>query len=121
VYIRCITIGAIALALAGCRPEFDNTTQYMMEAQQALANGDQNAAIEKYTAAIESSSDPTAYFERARLYADLGRLEEATADCNKAKELGYKAADVDWLSKQIQRPEAQRFRGPQALPPSHNK
>ena len=120
-------IGAFGLMLAtwGCGgpsgPKLDNSAESFVEAQQALAEGDSARAMELLTASIEARPDAWAYFQRAQLYVAEDNDTAARADCKAGLELDPENANLVWLSGELKKPTASRFKGKFAKPPSESK
>lgn len=69
------------------------------------------------TAAADTSPNGWVYFERARLQLDQGKEQEAAADCQKGLELEPDNSQLKWLTAELKKPAAQRFKGRFANPP----
>ena len=109
------------LFTAGCNrgPKFDETTKLMMAAHEAEVAGDKQLAVDKVSEAIALKSDDFAMlFRRAKLYAELGKDEEAKADLDECEKLDPEHQDLKWIRSELKKPVEQRFG---AAPPSHGK
>jgi hypothetical protein len=114
-----LALGSVLLALSGCgsKPSASRAYNHFVAAATALETGDQDTAFSELTASIETSPTDWAYFERARLNLSKGQESDAVADCQKGLELNPKSPDLLWLSAELKKPAAQRFKGKLAKPP----
>ena len=104
----------------GCgsgKPSASKAYNHFVAASKALETGDKETAFVELSASIEASPTDWAYFQRARLNLDKGQENEAIADCNKGLELNSKSRELLWLSAELKKPAAQRFKGKLATPP----
>ena len=109
-----------AISLAGCRrdsTELRPAEALFIEAQDALAAGDNDLALKKLTESIERQPDEWVYFERARLNAELGNDDPAKADCEAGLALNPENPDLKWLQKELTKSSGGRFKGQNARPP----
>ena len=107
--------------LPGCSDNaLDHSVELRVAADEALANGNTELAIEKFSDALEASPDVSTYYQRGRLYAELGRDAEAESDCALGLELDPNNEELLWLRKQLKLPPQQRFSN-DALPPTYVK
>jgi tetratricopeptide (TPR) repeat protein len=117
-----ILLGATLLLISGCggggAPSASRAYDNFIAAVTALEAGDKDAAFDELSASIEKSPTDWAYFERARIYLERGQEQEAIADCQKGLELNPKYANLVWLSAELKKPVAQRFKGRFANPPT---
>ena len=106
---------------AGCSSGSSTSKGYdhLIAAAQAVSAGDKEAAISELSASIENSPSAWAYFERARILLDKGQEQEAILDCQLGLELDPKDRNLLWLSGELKKPAAQRFKGKLAKPPVH--
>lgn len=116
---------ALCLVVAGCGRSNDPTnqpaTQHFLAAQQALAKGDKQAALQSFTASIDARPSGWAYMGRAKLHLELGDAEAAIADCEAGLGLEPENKDLQWLLGEAKKPAEQRFKGKNAKPPSATK
>jgi len=92
-YMRKMFLSLLAILLAylfaGCLPSFDaKAEEHFYKGIEYRRQGDNNAALEEFTRAIEI--DPKyyfAYYNRALVYHQIGDLESSLANYNKAIEL----------------------------------
>jgi tetratricopeptide (TPR) repeat protein len=107
----------------GCGPQstLDQAGQAFVDAQQAIADGDQQRALELLGKSIESRPDPWAYYQRAKLLMESGQDEPARADIAAGLELQPDNNDLLWLQNQLKKPAANRFRGRDGTPPRATK
>jgi hypothetical protein len=109
------------MQFAGCGGNSSATKGYdhLVAAAQAISAGDKETAVSELTASIEASPSAWAYFERARINLDQGQEQAAVSDCQKGLELDPKDRNLLWLSGELKKPVAQRFKGRLAKPPVH--
>ena len=111
--------------VAGCGdsggPELDDSAHSFIAAQQALARGDTEKAMQQLTASITARPDAWAYYQRAKLYADAGNDRAALADCQAGLQLDPENANLHWLDRELKKTAGQRFKGTNAQPPSAKK
>ena len=116
---------AVLVALAGCgsdeNAQFNEARDLFLEASSALQSGDSAKAIEAFTKCIEVMPSAEAYMERAKLYAEANRQEDAMKDCEAALEFSPENPDVLWLIEELKKPKEKRFQGKTAEPPSRGK
>jgi hypothetical protein len=108
------------LAFFGCgsgKPSGSKGYDHFVAASKALETGDKETAFAELSASIEVCPTDWAYFQRARLNLDKGQENEAVADCNKGLDLNSKSRELLWLSAELKKPAAQRFKGKLATPP----
>jgi Tfp pilus assembly protein PilF len=107
------------LPVTGCGggPSASKAYDHFVAAAKALEAGDKETASTELSASIEKSPTDWAYFERARIYLEKGQEEDALADCQKGLELDPKDSNLLWLSAELKKPAAQRFKGRFAGPP----
>jgi tetratricopeptide (TPR) repeat protein len=105
----------------GGQLKLDDSKSSLIEAQQALSDGDTEKAMELLSASIEAKPNPWAYYQRARLHVDAGDDAAAQADCQAGLELDPEHSDLQWLASELKKPAAQRFKGKNAEPPSASK
>lgn len=114
----------VSVFSAGCSdpgPQLDDSAEYFVEAQQALAEGNTQQALELLDKSIESRPDTWALYQRAKLHADQGNDEQARADCKAGLELNPDHSNLKWLAAELEKPAGQRFKGKNAEPPSRSK
>jgi tetratricopeptide (TPR) repeat protein len=131
VYSLCRTGAPVALAAtvlllltAGCaddKGEIDSSRNHLLDARQALKDGDSAKAIEALNASIASRPNVWAYFELAKLHLEGGDEAAALANCAKALELDPEMADALWFQGELKKPAESRFKGKFKDPPSANK
>jgi tetratricopeptide (TPR) repeat protein len=112
------------LQFSGCgggRPSASKAYNHLVAASKALESGDKETAFAELSATIEASPCDWAYFERARINLEKGQEDDAVADCKKGLELNPKSRDLLWLSAELKKPTAQRFKGKLAKPPGVRK
>ncbi len=115
---------AMLVLFCGCgpgEPKLDAAGNHFVEAQQALAAGDTEKAMEHLDASIAARPDPWAHFQRAKLHADAGDDEAAKQDCEAGLALDEQNSDLLWLQKELKKPARSRFKGRNANPPRASK
>ena len=71
------------ILLVGCggsKSVLDEADQALVDARQAIADGDNETAIALLDQSISLKPDTWSYFERAKLHAEEGNDDEAKAD-----------------------------------------
>jgi tetratricopeptide (TPR) repeat protein len=120
--VRCaiLVLSTTVIPMGGCGGSTSTSDAYdhFIAAANAISAGDKETALSELTATINSSPSAWAYFERARIYLDKGQENEALADCQKGLELDPKDRKLLWLSAELKKPAAQRFKGRFAKPPA---
>ena len=118
-------MAALITLLAGCsgdtEPKVSDAGQHLIEARQAIADGDNAKALTALNASIESEPNVWAYLERAKIHARQGADEEARKDCKAILELAPENRDVAWIEGELKKPVDQRFKGQFASPPSYSR
>lgn len=112
------------ISLAGCSDQnvaLDEADQKLIAADAALADGNDQLAIEELTASIEARPNEWAYYRRAQLYVKTGDHDKALADCEAGLALDAAHADLQWLHGELSKPAARRFKGRRAEPPGKSK
>lgn len=110
----------VAPLLGGCGGTPSEPTRgynHLVAASEAITAGDKEKAMTELTAVIDSSPNGWAYFERARLHLEQGKEAEATADCQAGLALEPDNSQLKWLTAELKKPAAQRFKGRFAKPP----
>ena len=117
----CLLAGNL-LILSGCQGDkLEASTEYWLQAETALENGDKGAAIELLTEAIDAGAGNLAIIKRGKLYAELGKDDLARQDCQTVLASEPDSTDANWLMKELDKSSEQRFQGDTSAPPSHNK
>lgn len=114
----------LSVGITGCNGEeqaISTPNQLLIEAQQLAAEGQNEQAIEKLNASIESSPTIWALRARAKLLAERGDDQAALADCEAALQLAPDDADAAWIKMELGKPVAQRFQGAFRDPPSRRR
>lgn len=123
--LKTPVLAALCLLIAGCgqrnSPEQQPATRHFLAAQEALAKGDKEGAMQSLTASIDAKPSGWAYFERAKLYLDQGNDQAAIADCEAGLALEPENEDLAWLLGEAKKPANERFKGKFAQPPSAKK
>ena len=118
----CLLLCALLLLglSTGCKrtPILDEAAVNLVDARQAIADGDATKAMELLMTSIDARPNTWAYFERAKLHADHGDDEAAKADIEAGLELDPEHSELVWLQKQMKKPKAARFKGKDGQPPS---
>ena len=73
---------SVLLLLSGCgkKPVLDEAATLFVQANEAIEAGETDKAIELLSQSLEERPDPWTYYERGRLYAEVGEDESASAD-----------------------------------------
>ena len=118
-----LVICTALLALSGCGGGQSTSKAYdhFIAASNAITAGDKETAFKELSLSLETSPSPWSYFQRARIYLERGQESEAAADCQKGLELSPKDAKLLWLTGEMKKPAAQRFKGKFANPPGAGK
>lgn len=110
--------------LAGCggkKFELDEADAALVEARNAIADGDTAKAIEFLDVSIAAKPDTWSYFERAKLLAEEGDDDAAKADVAAGLEIEPEHTELLWLQKQLKKSKRSRFKGSSGQPPSVSK
>jgi hypothetical protein len=110
----------VIVALTGCgesKPTLDESSDYFVEAQTAIAAGDTAKALELLGLSIETKPYSFAYFQRARIYVDQGKDAEALADAEAGLAIEPENLDLKWLRDELKKPKPKRFQGKFKNPP----
>lgn len=114
---------SLALCLAGCGgseggpPE---AAQRFLEAKQAMARGDNAAALASLQASIDAEPNAYAYMERIKINAKQGADPAVEEDVQAILKLDPENRDIDWIRAEMKKPAAARFDAA-AKPPSATK
>ena len=116
-------IGLLGLTLGCGSEEKDppNAAQKFIEAQEALARGDNAAALASLQASIESEPNIWAYKERAVINDKQGTDAAVEEDLQAMLKLDPDNVDVAWIRAELKNPAASRFQGAAAKAPSSSK
>src|SRR5687767_5088387 len=99
---RCCFVRLLAavVALVGCGgepgPKVSDAGQHLIEARQAIAEGNTSKALEALDASIASEPNVWAYMERAKINAQQGNDQAVLEDCKALLKLDPKNRDVPW-------------------------
>jgi tetratricopeptide (TPR) repeat protein len=117
--VRWPVFCSILLAFIGCGggPSASKSYDHLVAAATAISAGDKDTALTELSASIEQSPSAWAYFQRARIYLEKGQESDAVADCQKGLEIDPNYRNLLWLSAELKKPAAQRFKGKLAKPP----
>ena len=80
-------------------------------------NGDNQTALKELDASLSLTPDPWAYYQRAKLLADMGEDDRALADCDAGLALDSEHIELKWLQGELKKPAARRFQGRNKEPP----
>jgi len=111
----------VLAALVGCeaeKQELGSATDHFLAAQDALAKGDNEAALKELDASILAGPDSWAYYQRARLLTDKGEVEKALADCAAGLAIDPAHVELKWLQGELNKPADRRFQGRNKEPPA---
>jgi hypothetical protein len=114
----------VLLLLAGCgpsAPKISDANKYLIEARQAIGDGNTAKALEALNASIDSQPNAWAYMERAKINAQQGNDQAALEDCKEIEKLEPHNRDIPWLRGELKKPKEKRFKGQFAIPPSFHK
>ncbi|MBA3482878.1 MAG: hypothetical protein H0T51_13800 [Pirellulales bacterium] len=119
-------MAAFVLSMPGCggpsEAKVSDSGQYLIDARQAIADGNTPKALEALSASIESEPNIWAYMERAKINAKQGGADQTVLDdCKEILKLHPENRDVPWLQGELKKPVEQRFKGRFAIPPSYTK
>ncbi len=114
---------SVLLLLSGCgkKPVLDEAATLFVQANEAIEAGETDKAIELLSQSLEERPDPWTYYERGRLYAEVGEDESASADIEAGLALDEEHSDLLWLQKQLKKPSRSRFKGKSGQPPRASK
>jgi Tfp pilus assembly protein PilF len=98
-----------------------DAAQRFIEAQEAIARGDNTAALASLQASIESEPNVWAYKERAIINAKQGTDAAVEEDLQAILKLDSDNVDVAWIRAELKKPAANRFQGAAAKAPSSSK
>lgn len=101
--IRSAIVVSACVTLFACGGK--SVEEHIAQAQQHIANGDNNAAIIELKSAIQSDpKNPQARFILGSIYMDTNEFASAEKELTRARDLGYSAAEViPLLSQAFQR------------------
>jgi outer membrane protein assembly factor BamD len=119
-----LLLAALVLLEPGCgggRPPMTEANQRFLEAQEFLAKGMTDEAMDSLDASIAANPTVWAYRERANLLAQQGNDKAALEDCRAALAISPDDPDILWLQGEFAKPAAERFVGRFKTPPSANK
>ncbi len=123
--ISAAFVSAFLIAtLTGCGQKDDPVgadVEHFLAAQEALERGDKDTAMTELNASIELRPDGWAYYHRAKLHAEAGQDEQATADCKAGMQLDPDHPELQWLLSEIKKKPDRRFQGRNAEAPTANK
>ena len=112
----------MACVLLGCGgndgPPVSKANRLFLEAEELLAEGKTDQAMEKLTASIDAEPTKWAYIERAKLRAQAGNEQAAIEDCDAALKIIPEDPDLLWLKGEFEKPKDKRFLGRFKAPPS---
>ena len=112
-------------SLAGCggssEPEISDSGMSLVEARQAIDEGDTTKALAALDASIKSEPNSWAYLERGIINARQGADETVLSDCAEVLKLEPANKDVPWLKGELKKPVKGRFKGRFAIRPSFAK
>jgi hypothetical protein len=109
----------ICFVASGCGVNHSTkgASNHLVAASEAIKAGEKDKALAELSASIDASPSAWAYFERARIELDKGQEDEAKADCQKGLAFDPSYPDLKWLSEELSKPPAKRFKGKFAKPP----
>ena len=120
--VRPVSVSWLSVALGisvlgGCssEPELSDGVQHFLAAQDAIARGDNETALQELNISIELEPDGWSYYQRAKIYREMGKDKEAIADCESGLKLDPDHVELKWLLAELRKPEGRRF--PAWFPP----
>jgi len=118
-------MAAFVLSMLGCGGPSEATVsdsgQHLIDARQAIADGNTPKALEALSASIESEPNIWAYMERAKINAKQGADQAVLEDCKELLKLHPENRDDPRLQGELKKPVEQRFKGRFESPPSYRK
>lgn len=112
--------GLLSLLVTGCggeKFEHDDVEKLFIAALDARPN-DKEKCVKLLTQVIEQRPMDAAYFHRAWIYAEQGKIDEAKADVAAGLQLQPENGDLKWLDGELKKPAAKRSFD---MPPSTTK
>lgn len=111
------------LLLAGCGAgdsDVPDAAKHFLDAQAAIATGDNAAALVSLQAAIDADPSTYAYMERIKINGKQGNDAAVEEDVQAILEIDPENRDVAWIRTEMKKPAAARFDA-SAPPPSARK
>ena len=118
--IICLWMFANFCGCSDGREELPEGTESYLQAQDALAAGDTDTALQHLNRSIELEPDVWAYYARAKIYAERDDAA-AIADCEAGLAIDPEHEELKWLRKELKKPQSSRFQGRRAEPPATAK
>ena len=125
--LRCINasvlfVGLLSLVVGcgGSEKAPPNSAQHFIDAQKAIAQGDNAAALASLQASIDADPNVFAYMERIKINGKQGSDAAVEEDLQAILKIDEDNRDVAWVRAEMKKPAAARF-DPNAKPPSANK
>ena len=114
-----VVVSMACFVFCGCGggPSTSQAYNHLIAASEAIKGGDKETALTELNAVIDASPNAWAYFEHARLHLAKGDEAAAVADCQEGLKLDPTFRDLVWLSGELKKPAAKRFKGKLAKPP----
>jgi Tfp pilus assembly protein PilF len=120
--LAAIVAVTVAVGCGGSsEPKVPESAQLLVQARQAMGEGNTEKALEALDASIASAPNTWAYLERARIRATKGEDDAARADCAEVLKLAPENRDVPWIQGELKKPVGKRFQGKFAIAPSFKK
>lgn len=116
-------ICVVGASLCGCGEKESGAppaATYFLDAQQALAKGDNAAALAALQASIDADPNSYAYMERIKINGKQGSDAAVEEDIQALVKLDPENRDIAWIRQEMKKPAAERF-GPGSAPPSSRK
>jgi hypothetical protein len=120
---RVIGACSLTICLVGCGGSDGgppDAAQRFLEAQEAIARGDNAAALASLQASIDANPNTWAYMERLKINAKQGADAAVEEDVQAILKLNPENRDVAWIRTEMKKPAAARFDAA-AKPPSATK
>jgi Tfp pilus assembly protein PilF len=119
--LLAISLLGFAAGCGGSEQGLPSAAQSFLDAQAAIARGDNAAALTSLQAAIDA--DPKAvfaYMERVKLNARQGSDAAVEEDLQAILKIDPGNRDIGWIKAEMKKPAAERF-DPNAKAPSASK
>jgi tetratricopeptide (TPR) repeat protein len=115
-WLVLLLVGFVASACGrSSGPKAEDTL--ILDAREAIQADDQQKALEMLSQSLATRPTSYGYYERAKLYADMGNDAAALADCQKGLELYRESRELNWLQSELKKPKTSRFKGTSAQAP----
>ena len=110
---RGLAFLTLLAAIIGCggssEPNIPDSARLLLDAQKAIAAGDNAAALTALQASIDAEPTTWAYLERAKLNGKQGNDQAVEQDCVEILKLDPEHKDVAWIRAELKKPASARF------------